>query len=308
MKKILYCSILFLYFNGAQGQDDCTSYNGLFRYITRIITNENLPIDFNKDLFLDHLSNTENISSEDFMMLTENITKVEVFIPSIPGPKTVKIFAQQDVYPILHGLSSGIQEFYCLRTHCMDENGVHLYIIKMNFFIGTSAFGKEDFLNEIMTQENPTSIELEMLNSNILHVEKAFPSSGNPVLLSVITVESTLDFYGIFENYTNAIESSECNNYEIELLNLLSQEKLTQVEIYPNPLTETSILKLNDDSSLFDLEIVNQVGQVVYRQRNISENTLSIKNLKLQNGFYFFKVLKQTDGSYQVLKVLKNHD
>ncbi len=79
------------------------------------------------------------------------------------------------------------------------------------------------------------------------------------------------------------------------------------IKIYPNPVTnELSVSYKNDNSESVNIEIINTVGQTVFKEKRVTtigENTLTLSVPHLQNGLYFLKV--SSDKGQAVKKFMK---
>ncbi len=66
------------------------------------------------------------------------------------------------------------------------------------------------------------------------------------------------------------------------------------VNIIPNPFSETATLETNVKLTNASLIISNIYGQVVYEQRHINSQTISLSRQNLANGLYFARLLEGT--------------
>jgi Secretion system C-terminal sorting domain/Peptidase family M1 domain len=79
------------------------------------------------------------------------------------------------------------------------------------------------------------------------------------------------------------------------------------IKVYPNPVKdELSVSFKNDNSESVNIEIINTVGQSVFREKrdtNAGENTLVLPLLHIESGLYFLKI--SSDKGLAVKKFMK---
>jgi hypothetical protein len=76
-----------------------------------------------------------------------------------------------------------------------------------------------------------------------------------------------------------------------------------QVMVYPNPATENVTVK--SDYTISGIEVMNFVGQTVYRNSNVAAKTAKINVTTLRSGVYFVKV--STDQGVRTVKITVTH-
>ena len=111
-------------------------------------------------------------------------------------------------------------------------------------------------------------------------------------------------------NYMVEVEGVSCNPDRAlvfsrsNVLNLLSQNleetSTSTFQISPNPASSHVVLKNKRDESVDQFEIFNLIGEVVMRERIVSENQI-INIEQLSDGIYFLKL----GGSFQRFQVVR---
>jgi hypothetical protein len=128
-----------------------------------------------------------------------------------------------------------------------------------------------------------------------------FPASAEPTDASVNTLgcfkqnETIIyfdNYYGVFNScfpYTGITEETAINN--------------NSLRIYPNPVTETSIIKWNKDFQFSTLEIYNVIGKSVLKTNVSNLSSFAIDGNLYKEGIYFIK-LSDNNGNYFTSKVI----
>lgn len=184
------------------------------------------------------------------------------------------------------------------------EDGFYRYYVKLiseNMLV--SDFNKTDFINHIVVISNPSTEDVDFMNTSITEVEMAFPASQNEDLMKVALVVSTYEFQHDF--LTAFTESIDC----VEALGepQLSLDDFTiknGIKIYPNPLTENSKLFLSQNLGSTILSVYNVFGKLLYTKDLKNSSKLALEELHLKSGIYFFKIA--TDQGTFTKRVVKN--
>ncbi|MFN0032236.1 MAG: T9SS type A sorting domain-containing protein [Flavobacteriales bacterium] len=82
----------------------------------------------------------------------------------------------------------------------------------------------------------------------------------------------------------------------------VSELNAQAITLYPNPITESSTLKL--PSGIFQVQLFNSVGQKVNEWNNI-QNTLQVSNENLSSGAYLLRATNQRGDSSEVMVVVE---
>lgn len=302
MKKVLFLLSFVLGFSFSYGQGDCSQEDGIFRYRVHL-TLDNVPADFDKNDFLIAIADLDNISNQDLTTLTNEITTVFKTIPSLNNHKSVDINATIEIYAILASLDNSIDFLYCVLTDCSLSNGTFTQFAALTSGPVANGFDKNDFINYITGLDNISNQDLAFLNTHITSVYQAFPSSQSPWLLSIVLIEATGDIYFILESLDNSIEFHECTGEAI--LGIYEIQTNKHSIVYPNPITENSVLKLNTDSNNVRIELINLSGQIVYSESTKGQSKIAIHNLPVANGISFIKIVDLTTGKTEILKIVK---
>jgi hypothetical protein len=70
------------------------------------------------------------------------------------------------------------------------------------------------------------------------------------------------------------------------------------IVIYPNPVNHLLSIQRTTNSSLENIEIFNQSGQLLFKIENFDSGYLDIENMKLRDGLYFLKYSNSTEFSF----------
>ncbi len=302
MKKVLLLLSFILGTIFSYGQTDCSQEDGIFRYRAHLSL-ENVPLDFDKNDFLTFISDLDNISNQDFATLTDEITEVFKSIPSLDPHNSVDIRATTEIYSILASLGNSLEFLYCVLTDCSWNDGTYSYYAALATGPVASDFDKNDFINYITGLDNISNNDLAFLNTNITSVYKAFPSIQMEFLQRVVEIETTADIYFILENLNNSIEFHECIGEVI--LGIYDVQSNKHSIIYPNPITEDSVLKLNRNTDDIKIELINSLGQIVYSEKTKGQSTIAINRLPVANGISFLKIVDLNTGNTETLKIVK---
>ena len=303
MKKILLILTLILGFTFSYGQNDCSQGDGTFRYEVKLYI-VNVPTDFDKDDFINHIIGLDNISNDDLATLETNITSVYKTFPSQNPHTTVTVVATIEIYSILEDLNNSVEFQYCVVNDCSLSNGTFRYYALLTIGQVPNDFDQNDFIDFIVGLDNITNEDLTTLETNITSVYKAFPSSQSQFLLRVVSIETTLEIYSILANLNNSIEHHSCNDEPILGLNDVRKEKNSIV--FPNPITENSVIKLNANSTNLKIEIANSLGQIIYDEKVYGKSIIELKNTLKVSGIYFLTIYDLTNGTIETLKIARN--
>lgn len=176
-------------------------------------------------------------------------------------------------------------------TPCPWDDGLHRYYVKLiTDVIPTPDFDKTDFINHLITNSNPPTTELDFLNGSISSVTMSFPSSMSDSLRKVVTIACDYDSMDTYLSvYTDSIEYVEFQCQPI--LGVENFNLKNNIKIYPNPITNNSIIKIDQIANLKKLKIYDITGKKLY---SLSIEKLSLINLnifQLENGIYVFKFI-----------------
>ncbi|HLU51026.1 MAG TPA: T9SS type A sorting domain-containing protein [Flavobacteriaceae bacterium] len=294
MKKIF---ILLFVITSANtfSQIDCTYDEETYRY-NAVLEIETIPIDFDKNDFINFITSLDNISNEDLETLNTHITSVFKTIPSSPNSKNITIVSTAEIYTILDNLNNSIDVVFCVITDCeLSDGGFQYYALMRNGTI-PEDYNKEDFINDIIEYDDISNEDLEILNTHITSVIKAFPTAQTEVLQRVVIVDSTEDIFFILANLPNAIEHHTC--VEDEIIISTENHNPSFLSIYPNPVT--NVLTLKSIERIKEVWVYDIYGSGL----NFYDST-EINVTNLQAGMYFLLV-KSENGSTITKKFIKN--
>lgn len=298
---LLLCFILGTVFS--YSQIDCSQDDDIFRYRAHLSL-ENVPIDFDKNDFLTVISDLDNISNQDLATLTDHLIQVFKSIPSLNYHKSVDIRATTEIYSILASLENSLEYHYCVITDCSLSDGTFGQYATLTNGPVASDFDKNDFIDYITSFDNISNEDLAFLTTHITSVYKAFPTAQSNFLQRTIIIEATGDIYFILESLNNSIEYFGCNDDEI-ILGIDDVQYNSYSIIYPNPITENSILKLNRNGDDVKIELINSLGQIVYSEKTKGQSTIAIHSLPVAEGISFLKIVDLATGQTEILKIVK---
>lgn len=303
MKEVLLllCFILGTVFS--YSQIDCSQDDDIFRYRAHLSL-ENVPIDFDKNDFLTVISDLDNISNQDLATLTDHIIQVFKSIPSLNYHKSVDIRATTEIYSILASLENSLEYHYCVITDCSLSDGTFGQYATLTNGPVASDFDKNDFIDYITSFDNISNEDLAFLTTHITSVYKAFPTAQSNFLQRTIIIEATGDIYFILESLNNSIEYFRCTDDEI-ILGIDDVQYNSYSIIFPNPITENSILKLNRNGDDVKIELINSLGQIVYSEKTTGQSTIAIHSLPVAEGISFLKIVDLATGQTEILKIVK---
>lgn len=303
MKEVLLllCFILGTVFS--YSQIDCSQDDDIFRYRAHLSL-ENVPIDFDKNDFLTVISDLDNISNQDLATLTDYIIQVFKSIPSLNYHKSVDIRATTEIYSILASLENSLEYHYCVITDCSLSDGTFGQYATLTNGPVASDFDKNDFIDYITSFDNISNEDLAFLTTHITSVYKAFPTAQSNFLQRTIIIEATGDIYFILESLNNSIEYFRCTDDEI-ILGIDDVQYNSYSIIFPNPITENSILKLNRNGDDVKIELINSLGQIVYSEKTTGQSTIAIHSLPVAEGISFLKIVDLATGQTEILKIVK---
>lgn len=155
-------------------------------------------------------------------------------------------------------------ESYPVFANCSSFTlniGANVAIIPENAFKGCSSF---------------TSIVSRATNPPAIY-SSSFDSSLSPMTPLTVPCGTTAEYQRYWYYFRNIQE--DCTD--------VSDDYLSELSIFPNPATD--ILNITSSENISEIEIVNTLGQVVYRQdANADSVVCNVEDLKA--GVYFVKI------------------
>jgi hypothetical protein len=113
-----------------------------------------------------------------------------------------------------------------------------------------------------------------------------------------VTVDG--DYYVIVSSLGCSSDPSNTINVMVTGIELVDDSKV--IKVYPNPVSNELTIEIEGNSDKLDFEILNAIGQVVFKGNFIEKTTLHTTNfapgvylIKLENGktFEFKKIIKE---------------
>ena len=189
--------------------------------------------------------------------------------------------------------SSYEEQLYRAKIYT-DNNGNYAYqtILPGKYLNGNSyrpshIHYKSSYLekNELTTQlyfEGDTSIESDPWASSLSAENRIIP----------LTTDDNKNLNGVFD-ITLDIPPSEITSYKIE-------EHYAIRSIYPNPVDESSVIELYNNTQVFSLDICDVNGRLINRKNNLTAKKIILNNIldkELTKGIYLLKI-KTNEGRF----------
>jgi hypothetical protein len=190
------------------------------------------------------------------------------------------------------------------QTDCSQTDGTFSYYAVLIINNIPNDFNKTDFINHIVGLDNISNEDLTTLNDNITEVFKSFPTAQSEFLQRVVNVNSNVEIYQILTELNNSIEYHECTG-EGTILGLNNNEYVKTAIVYPNPITENSVIEFKTSQVDIKLEIVNNLGQKIHEENMLNDKIFSLKKVSLTSGIYYLKIIDLKNGKSETLKIVK---
>lgn len=301
---MLLLLILILGTTFSFSQNDCLQTDGSFRYEAKLYL-ENIPTDFDKASFLNYIDAVDVVSTNDLATLTAQITEVNRTFPSEPSLNRITIVATTEIYLLLDSLNNSVEYQNCVGGECEPwTDGTSKYTAVLNMQVVPNDFDKDEFLDYITNLDNISTTDLSTLQASITLVYKTYPTAQTPLLKRIITIESTTEIFSTLANLNNSFEYFYCQPEPIPLT-VYERSKDRKSVIFPNPITENSIVKLDSEYKDVRVEIVNSLGQIIYQKSILDNSEFQLKDAPLANGIYFLEIYDELNGTKEVLKMIK---
>jgi len=300
MKKFVLLLIIIFGYSISYSQTDCSQGDGTFRYGAKLFIT-NVPSDFDKDDFINHIIGLDNITNQDLATLNQHVTLVYKTFPSQNPHTSITIVSTIEIYSILDSLENSIEFHYCVINDCEWTDGTFNYHALLTSAVVPNDFDKEDFINFITGLDNISNEDLATLETHITSVYKSFPGITG-YLKRLVSITATLEIYPILAELNNSIEHHSCNPEAF--LGINENQKNERSIVYPNPITEDSILQIKFDSTNIKIELINSLGQIIYTQRISGKANLPLKNLPKVSGISFLKISDLVNGGVEILKIV----
>jgi len=100
----------------------------------------------------------------------------------------------------------------------------------------------------------------------------------------------------------NGCTSDASNILTVIITGIETLGKDTQVEVYPNPVTDELIIKKTGNTKNLKFDIINSSGQIVYKGYLMDKT--SVQMTGFSKGFYILRVENETN--YDFKKIIKD--
>jgi hypothetical protein len=175
---------------------DCTQNDGTFSYYA-LLTSNNIPIDFDKDDFINYILGLDNISNEDLATLNTHIISVNRAFPTAQSEflqRVVVIDATIEIYSILADLINSIEHHSCID----DEIILGVNDIKKNKH--SIVFPNPITKNSVIKLNMDfTDIKIEILNSLGQIIYHNRYSGNDTIELKNISIDNGIYFIKIYD-------------------------------------------------------------------------------------------------------------
>ncbi|WP_177229137.1 T9SS type A sorting domain-containing protein [Pustulibacterium marinum] len=190
------------------------------------------------------------------------------------------------ILTILFSLQSFAQD-----TTCVWQDGYYRnYVGLITDNIPDSDFNKTDFINHLITNSNPSTSELDFLNTSITEVSLSFPSSQVGSSQKVVTVVSDSNAMNAF--LIAFSESFDWVEPYCEILLGRDEFDLAKgIKIYPNPVSDNSYIQIDHTTAFKSLKIYDITGKLMYSKEIENLNLIEFSEFKLSNGIYILKFI-----------------
>ena len=187
---------------------------------------------------------------------------------------------------------------------CRDTTAFHSLFPEVENFIGEMDFGLSSN-GELIRLYDSTGLLIDTVHYDI---EGPWPiePNGNGPTLELINPE-----------YDNALPESwaasedhgtpgEINSIYVNVPKQIYPVEDISFEIYPNPFSTSTILKINSKSKIEDGELIiyNLLGKQVKKIKHINTNQIEIKRDNLPDGIYFCKFIDKMNNIVGTTKLM----
>ena len=293
MKLLVTTLLILLTFSSFSQNEECAFSDDNYYYRTLLIIDEAPTVSFDKDAFILHLDTNSNISETDSQFLNEHIIGVYREHPNnVNEPEDYTLLIGADnltVGTLLEGYEESLDNtlLYC---DCVNPNGLFEFYIALNDSgIPDSDYTKADFINYLEATSSPTQEQLDFLNANITDVERAFPMSNIESLQRALFVTANYDLLiSYLSNFPTAFNYTVISCYEEVLSNGNHRNLENNIKISPNPITPNSTVQFENQFEVDELNVYDISGKLIVRKPTKGLRTVSLNDVKLNSGLYFF--------------------
>ncbi|MEY8848569.1 T9SS type A sorting domain-containing protein [Psychroserpens sp. XS_ASV72] len=291
MKNAIIILLLFVSFKGNTQDESCTLSDGNYHYFVRL--EDDVPIDFDKQDFITYLEINSSISVSDINFLQENLVEVYrslPFLDSDPANKLLRIVASDHTLDsFLISLDASINQavIYC---DCLWSDGFYHYYVRLVIDDWPSLdFDKTDFINHIQTSSNPSNSDLMFLENSISEAYVAFPASqtdNRKTLYVKSNDDLMMPYLHDFPEALNLVELI-CDEPELSITDYQNPKDL--ISIVPNPIVETSVIKIDEKFPVEEIQIMDLNGKILFHKNVRGSDTVNMGEFNLNPGLYFIK-------------------
>jgi hypothetical protein len=310
MKNILLLLPIIIFTLPTFSKNTCEYEDGFF-YYNASLNVANIEDTFNKDDFIDFISTLDDISNEDLDILTSSLANVSKNAPFVESAN-IKIKALNDISSILENLNNSVVSYSCTITDCTSNEGKYSYYILLNMDSVETDFNKDNFINFVISMDDISEEDLAILNNNVLAVYNAFTGTQTELLRRVAILESDAILFSIFEKLPNSLLLHECISLCGEdcllgggTLGINNLDNPKKISVFPNPVTQESVIKLDKIYSEVEIDIINNLGQIIDSKSFSNTTSIELKNFKLNSGVFFIRVHNSSNQNLSVLKMVK---
>ncbi|WP_299129763.1 T9SS type A sorting domain-containing protein, partial [uncultured Winogradskyella sp.] len=114
------------------------------------------------------------------------------------------------------------------------------------------------------------------------------------------------DLMGCFD-LSNPVSINRFTGTDCDALSIDEFDSNFNINIYPNPTKSNINIEFEANRALeLDIQIIDMLGKIVYRNNSKNQSALSFNISDLENGTYFMNITDLESGSRIVKRVIKN--
>ena len=149
----------------------------------------------------------------------------------------------------------------------------------------------------------PPSPVITLLDNNVLHSDAPNGNqwyNQNGIINGAVNQDYTVVLSG---DYYAIVTLLGCSSDESNVVNVLVtsigtvEENYNLIKIYPNPVQDVLTIELVDNTELINFEILNALGQIVYKGSVIEKTT--VQTAYLNKGIYLIKFKKGVEFEFK---------
>ena len=97
--------------------------------------------------------------------------------------------------------------------------------------------------------------------------------------------------------------------FQIQILEATGLEDIrssSAIKVFPNPITNTAIIQLNNpNNEIFKFRLINMQGEVIKEINNISGNEITFHKNEIPHGFYLIELISEKGEVYRIKVIIQ---